>query len=56
MITIEECEKTLAQKGNSYSKQEIERILEFLKKMSNIALKEYQRRNGKSNSLHKGQH
>ena len=56
MITIEECEKTLTQTGKYYSKQEMQKILEFLKNFSNIALKEYQRQNGKSNSLHEGQH
>lgn len=54
MITIEECEKTLTQTGKYYSKQDMEKILEFLKDFSNIALKEFQRQNGKGNTLHKG--
>jgi hypothetical protein len=56
MITIEEVEKTLVQNGNSYSKQEMESILEFLKNWAKISLEDYFKRHGKGNNLHTSQH
>jgi hypothetical protein len=56
MISIEECEKPLTHNGNSYSKQEMEIILEFLENWAKISLEDFYKRNGKSNSVYKGQH
>jgi hypothetical protein len=52
MITIEECRKTLSQEAESYSPQELENILEFLKILSDISLNQYRRSHGESNFIH----
>jgi hypothetical protein len=54
MITSKECLKILTKNGASYNEQESEKILDFLKNFADIALKEYYRKDGKSDFVHKG--
>jgi hypothetical protein len=54
MITIEDCRKTLNQNGPNYTTQELEKILEFLKNLSEFSLNQYKNRHGKGSNLHPG--
>jgi hypothetical protein len=54
MITRKECLKILTKNGASYNEQESEKILDFLKNFADIALKEYYRKDGKSDFVHQG--
>jgi hypothetical protein len=52
MITIEDCRKTLNQNGQNYTTQELEKILEFLKNLSEFSLNQYRNSYGKGSNLH----
>jgi hypothetical protein len=56
MITIEECKKTLQQDGNEYSTEDLENIQGFLRNLAEIAIKEYQKKNGKGDFIYAGKH
>ncbi len=53
MISHKECLKILTKYGTRYNEQESEKILDFLKNLAEIALKEYYKKNGKSDIVHK---
>jgi hypothetical protein len=52
MITQNECIKILTKNGIHYNEKDCEKILDFLKNLADIALKEYHRKNGKSDNIH----
>ncbi len=56
MITLEECRKTLSKNGESYTEEQLKKILDFLKNLGDIALNQYRNSHGESSIIHQGKH